>query len=597
MANAPKISVVIATYNRREALLRTLTALREQSLAPGQYEVIVVVDGSTDASAEATRGLISPCTLRVVEQANRGRAAARNTGARLAGGDLILFLDDDLVFDSTLVREHLGAHGALSNSVVFGPILLSPESRTSVFGDMEDEWRREHSESMKARPLLGSPDEVWFATNCSIPRTIFIAAGGFDESILGLEGKEFGLRLRRAGVPFRFHPGAIVYHHNSKTIRSVLRHDAAKFGRNEVLLCRRYPEFRRYADLALIGDGGILKRAVRQAGARMPVSPEPFLSLTLGLMTRLRRFGRMQRLGMRMMGLSAYTMASRAALAEAGSWSSLSAEFGMRLPVLMYHHVGILRPGGNPYLTISPARFAAHVEWLARRGYSTITPSDWTNWIEAGTPLPAKPILITFDDGFSDTAENAFPVLRRHGFSATAFLVTALIGESNEWDAKTGFASLPLMNAEQVKYWAGNGIEFGAHTRTHRDLTTLSGPEMEEEIAGSASDVEKLLGRKPLAFAYPYGLLNDAVAACAQRDFPISFSTMEGVNSMRTDLSQMRRLDMTQRDAAWRLAYLLKLGFHPVPRVRAKTRVRSRLRELAARAGFELRPRSVSTRA
>src|SRR5436190_9767150 len=124
-----RISVVIATYNRRRILSRTLPTVLTQTVAPEDYEVIVVVDGSTDGTAEFLRDQRDHPCLRVVEQPNLGQAAAINAGLIAAGGDIILFLDDDILCPPDLLGKHLHAHRDAEVSLVYGPVLLAPESR------------------------------------------------------------------------------------------------------------------------------------------------------------------------------------------------------------------------------------------------------------------------------------------------------------------------------------------------------------------------------------------------------------------------------------------------------------------------------------
>ena len=94
---SPKLSVVVPTRNRREVLIpRTLPAMFSQDVPVEDFEIIVVVDGSTDGTAQALSELQPPCSLRIIEQANRGPSAARNNGIRAALGDLLLFIDDDV---------------------------------------------------------------------------------------------------------------------------------------------------------------------------------------------------------------------------------------------------------------------------------------------------------------------------------------------------------------------------------------------------------------------------------------------------------------------------------------------------------------------
>ena len=100
----PRVSVVIPTYRRRDALLRLLTALERQSLPASDFEVIVVVDGSDDGSREAAEALSTPYALRVCWQENRGRSAARNVGLEAARGELVVMLDDDMEPAPDLLR-------------------------------------------------------------------------------------------------------------------------------------------------------------------------------------------------------------------------------------------------------------------------------------------------------------------------------------------------------------------------------------------------------------------------------------------------------------------------------------------------------------
>lgn len=128
MPSNKKISVVIPTYNRKSALARTLNSIFSQKFEPNEFEVIVVVDGSTDGTAELLRELKPPCAFRVIEQPNRGQAAARNEGWRSAVGQTILFLDDDMLCNPLLLSQHLDAHRNSKSVVVFGPVPIAPES-------------------------------------------------------------------------------------------------------------------------------------------------------------------------------------------------------------------------------------------------------------------------------------------------------------------------------------------------------------------------------------------------------------------------------------------------------------------------------------
>jgi glycosyltransferase involved in cell wall biosynthesis len=111
------VSVVIPTYNRRDQLLRCLEALAGQEGVTTSIEVVVVLDGCTDDTANALRSLATPFTLRVLAQPNRGPAAARNSGLRAASGDICVFLDDDIIAEPRLLATHATLHRVRANVV------------------------------------------------------------------------------------------------------------------------------------------------------------------------------------------------------------------------------------------------------------------------------------------------------------------------------------------------------------------------------------------------------------------------------------------------------------------------------------------------
>ena len=115
----------------------------------------------------------------------------------------------------------------------------------------------------------------------------------------------------------------------------------------------------------------------------------------------------------------------------------------VRLPILSYHSVGPKRKGFDEYLNVPPEMFEQHLQWLSRGGYNSIHLADWIAYRSHGKPLPAKPVVLTFDDGYRDSADYAFPLLKKYGFSATLFVVSKFIGGTNAWDAQFGVPSSP----------------------------------------------------------------------------------------------------------------------------------------------------------
>jgi peptidoglycan/xylan/chitin deacetylase (PgdA/CDA1 family)/GT2 family glycosyltransferase len=559
-----KLSIIIATFNRRALLLRTLSTVLDQTFPASDYEVIVVVDGSTDETAAALRRISSSVRLLVIEQENRGQAAARNAGLGAATGELVLFLDDDLFCERNLIAEHVAAH-VDGNSLVFGPTLLDPRSPETLAAkwlrlDM-DNWL-----SQLENKGVCWPDNAIVRPNSSVRRDTVVSSGAFDENFFrAYEDWELGYRLWKSGLHFRFCPTALTHQYYTKSSNDFILDDAMRYGANEVLFCRKHPEMRIHSTLASE------KSALINYSARLPFSIDPLLRLPELLATSDAK------------GISALTRRlrfamHRSAIKASGGWDRFEDDYAKLLPVLMYHRIGPDQAGTYPSLTVNPGRFRKQMEWLKKNNYSTIGAGDWLAYCQGGKPLPQKPVLLTFDDAYEDLTEYAFPVLREYGFTAAVFVVTGEIGGDNSWDRNNGSSSIRCMSAQQIRHWSTQGIEFGAHTWTHADLTTLSGSELESEIAGSGDDLAEVLGAAPLSFAYPFGYYNEAALSCAENVFRLAFTCDEGLNTLGTGPCLLRRTMVKPQDTLIDFGLRVRFGFNPIERIRDKVRLRSRLR-------------------
>jgi peptidoglycan/xylan/chitin deacetylase (PgdA/CDA1 family)/GT2 family glycosyltransferase len=565
MTSNPEISVVIATYNRREILLRCLSTLFGQDLAPELYEVVVVVDGSTDGTAEALRTLHPRCGWQVLERPHGGISPARNDGIRVARGPIILILDDDIFCAPDVLRLHLDAHHNCPPQIVFGPVLIAPESlptlATDAYREIVDAWMASLAQSAPLRwPLHAALDP-----NTSLPLSLFRDYGAFDESLpYQREDSEIGMRFWKRGVPFRFLPTAITHHLVVKKTWEALGPDMASFGKNDLHLARKVPEYRPYSVPARIAQGPWWKRALRRWAATLPFSPAPLFMALLAPFELLRGLGLFRRWGVKLFRVLSSALAIRSAAREAGSWNNLRREFGLRLPVFTYHHIGETPRRWVPGLSIPPAVFEGQIGWLARHGYKSIRSADWRDWIRAGKPLPDKPILLTFDDAYADVARYALPVLKRYGFTGLVFVVTSLMGQTNKWDGAAGYPSLAMMTVEEIRSWAQQGMEFGAHSRTHPHLTKVSAQTLQDEIAGSGKDLEELLQLPITSFAYPYGSIDEGACEVAGKVFDLAFTTGEGINTLGTDLHRLLRGAVMPKDSRFTLWWRSHLGFDPV---------------------------------
>ncbi|MGA9588182.1 MAG: glycosyltransferase [Terracidiphilus sp.] len=582
-----KISVIIPTYNRRHILERTLPGVLTQDFPSQDYEVIVVMDGSTDGTSEMLRDLKPTCCLRVLESQHRGAGAARNVGIRAAAGELVLFLDDDLITTPDLLRQHCASHSGVDPCAVQGRMYIAPDSSQTIIRNVieriGDSYYRNISPSINLRfpEGMSSVYVLSYLVNGSVPRDALIRCGGFDEKFLAAEELDLGLRLWKMGLSFRYQPSAIVYEYYEKSSVSYLQSQARALGAGDLRASRKHHEYRRYCGLSTWAERNAGKRWISKALTSLPTSPIPLMSLPLRMEKSFYRFATIRKFASRFLNWNETVAHLEGALGVAGSWKVLQDEFDRRCPSLLYHHIGPTRPGSHHDLTVSPQRFERQIRWLARSGYTGIKPSDWLNWIRNGKSLPAKPVLLTFDDAYADTAEYALPILRKYGFSAAVFVVTERLGGTNTWDEAQGRRTLQLMTAEQVQYWATQEIEFGAHSRTHQHLTRLSASDLEAEVIGCKSDLTALLGYPPVSFAYPYGEYSEAVCDLVRREFDIAFSVEEGLNYLSGDPHLLRRAYVGPNDSLLEFDLSARRGgIRKLRNWRIKLAVRTRLKRM-----------------
>ena len=205
--------------------------------------------------------------------------------------------------------------------------------------------------------------------------------------------------------------------------------------------------------------------------------------------------------------------------------------------ILTYHSID---DSGSP-ISVSPESFRAHVRWMANGAVRVLPLADL---LEA--PDSSDAIAITFDDGFENFAVHAAALLHAHSLPATIFVVPEHVGRENDWGGvhTSGIPALPLMTWETLGAVAVDGVTLGAHTRRHRDLTTVRGAALEDEVAGCVERMAAELGARPSSFAYPYGA-SDAMSAMVVRDVFTAACTTE-LRALRRDDDRalLPRLDM-----------------------------------------------------
>lgn len=187
------------------------------------------------------------------------------------------------------------------------------------------------------------------------------------------------------------------------------------------------------------------------------------------------------------------------------------------LPILMYHRISPQSPAGYRRYTVTPEAFDKQMQYLRDAGFYGINLQTWQMAMAEHRPLPGRAVLITFDDAYTDFMEHAWPLLQRHGFPATLFVVAEETGGRNRWDRFLD-EPLPLLSWEDLRRLRTEGLEIGSHSATHRRLTGISPSQVVREAIRSRIILKQKLGESTPALAYPYGssngLVHHLVGAC-----------------------------------------------------------------------------------
>lgn len=211
-----------------------------------------------------------------------------------------------------------------------------------------------------------------------------------------------------------------------------------------------------------------------------------------------------------------------------------------RVNILMYHSISHA-PGPT---SIAPETFRGQMDILAACGYHPISLSAFASWHAGDAELSPRSVVITFDDGFADFAEHAFPKLQARNWTATVFLPSGKIGQSEDWDGSNSSTPRRLLSWGQVADLAKEDIEFGGHSVTHRDLTKLSSEMLRHELRHCRDQIEQRLERAPVNFAPPYGRTNQRVRDEIRRWYRVSVGTKLQRADPQCDLYDVPRIEM-----------------------------------------------------
>lgn len=205
------------------------------------------------------------------------------------------------------------------------------------------------------------------------------------------------------------------------------------------------------------------------------------------------------------------------------------------VPIMTYHHVNNADPKRQD--AVSPERFEWHMAYLKKHHFNVLSLRTLVQTIKQGKPLPRKSVVITFDDGYADNYEQAFPILKKYGFPATIFVIADVINTDG------------YLSTAQMKEMLAQGIEIGSHTRRHAYLPGILSKTLVEEIQGSKDRLEQELGVAITNFAYPNGGFNeDAKRIVQQSDYESACTTNRGFDRFNRDRYELKRVRFSDQD-------------------------------------------------
>lgn len=229
-------------------------------------------------------------------------------------------------------------------------------------------------------------------------------------------------------------------------------------------------------------------------------------------------------------------------------------------PILLYHRVGPHDGSRMDRYTVTPERFEAQMRVLVDHGW-TVLPLDRLS-APGKAAAAARPVVITFDDGFASNRRWAWPVLAGLGLPSTTFLVSDQIGGTNAWDDE-GMPRYPLLTRDDIVAAEPSLMAFQSHAATHPSMPGLPSSALARELRESKTHLEALTGRPVTFFAYPFGSWSQRVrSAVAAAGYVAACSCRGGRNRPWTDPYLLRRTEILEQDLGWRLHVKLATGLN-----------------------------------
>jgi peptidoglycan/xylan/chitin deacetylase (PgdA/CDA1 family) len=212
-----------------------------------------------------------------------------------------------------------------------------------------------------------------------------------------------------------------------------------------------------------------------------------------------------------------------------------------KVPILTYHSID----NSGSVISTSPEKFRSQMQYLNDSAFNVISLEEIVSCIHENRHFPPRSVAITFDDGFKNNYDIAYPVLKEYGFKATIFLVTGYCGKNNQWQGQPAeIPVLDIMGWDEVVEMSNNGIDIGAHTVNHPNLLELSLEQAKDEIVDSRKILGERLEKNILFFAYPYGGKTNKFSNIIKDEFQCAVSTELKVADLDSDIYSLPRIDM-----------------------------------------------------
>lgn len=219
------------------------------------------------------------------------------------------------------------------------------------------------------------------------------------------------------------------------------------------------------------------------------------------------------------------------------------------IPILMYHKVNADPRTGGLGLRVTPDKFEWQMKYLRRNGYESVSLTDVMDHFQKGKHLPARPIVITFDDGYKDNHDFAYPIMKKYGYTGTIFVVSKAIGNTNFFDVEKHLQPVnKIMNWNEIRELDQAGFVIGAHTVDHPHLAKVPPEVARYQIEECKRALEHGLKKPVEVLAYPYGSYNDTVAQITkQAGYRAAVTTELGLAKPTSDPYKLHRVRVTGR--------------------------------------------------